>query len=97
MFTCKATARPRPRTTWWRVNVNGRFDTVNYEINKTIIDSFPIGEEREVISSLTILDVQPSDADIYLCQAENRAGLATESATLIVHGKLQYNISTTIH
>ena len=88
VFTCNATARPRPRITWWRVNVNGSFDMVNYEINKTIIDSFPIGEEREVISSLTILDVQPSDAGIYLCQAENPAGLAAESAILTVHGKL---------
>ena len=93
VFTCNATARPRPHITWWRVNVNGSLDIVNYEINKTIIESLPIGKERELISSLTILDVQPSDAGIYLCRAENRAGLASESAILTVHGKLQYNIS----
>ena len=88
VFTCNATARPRPNITWWRVNVNGSLDIVTYIANKTIIESLPIGEEREVISSLTILDVQPSDAGIYLCQGENPAGVASESATFTVHGKL---------
>ena len=88
VFTCNATARPRPHITWWRVNVNGSLNIVNYEINKTIIESLPVGKEREVISSLTILDVQPSDAGIYLCRAENPAGVDEEIATLTVHGKL---------
>ena len=58
------------------------------DVSKTIIDSESFGEERGQISSLTISAVQPSDAGMYLCQAENQAGAAEANVTLTVHGKI---------
>ena len=88
LFTCNATARPRPNITWWRADSDGSIDQVTNEINKIVIESEPFGVERERMSTLMILDVQPSDAGMYLCRAENQAGRVEENATLTVHGKL---------
>ena len=88
MFVCNATARPRPIITWWRANSSGGINQVLNDMNKTIIESEPFGEERGQLSTLTILVVQPSDAGMYLCQAENQAGTAEASASLTVHGKM---------
>ena len=88
VFTCNATARPRPIITWWRANSSGDINQVTNEVNKTIIESEPFGEERGQISSLRILAVQPSDAGMYLGQAENQAGTAEATVTLTVHGKI---------
>ena len=87
MFTCNATSRPRPIITWWRYDENGsRVQLVN-EMDKVVIESMPFGEERERTSSLTILDVQPSDVGTYQCQAENGVSTAEQNATLTVYGK----------
>ena len=87
VFTCNATGRPRPNITWWRYDENGsRVQLVN-EMDKVVIESMPFGEEREQTSSLTILDVQPSDVGTYQCQAENGVSTAEDSATLTVYGK----------
>ena len=89
MFICNATARPRPIITWWRANSSGGIiNQVLNDMNKNIIESEPYGEERGQLSTLTILVVQPSDAGMYLCQAENQAGTAEASASLTVHGKM---------
>ena len=93
MFICNATARPRPVITWWRANSSGGINQVLNDMNKTIIESEPFGEERGQLSTLTILVVQPSDAGMYLCQAENQAGRAEASASLTVHGKMYCDIS----
>ena len=58
------------------------------DVNKTIIVSESFGEERGQISILTIVAVQPSDAGMYLCRAENQAGAAEATVTLTVHGKI---------
>ena len=81
VFTCEATARPRPDITWWRDGAQVSEETDNIDI-----DSQEIGEERERRSSLTISEVQPSDAGMYTCRAENAAGSAEATATLTVHG-----------
>ena len=86
MFTCNATGRPRPNITWWRYENGSRVQLVN-EMDKVVIESMPFGEERGLTSSLTILDLQPSDAGTYQCQAENEVSTAEDNATLTVHGK----------
>ena len=60
---------------------------VTQETDKIVIESEPIGEERERTSRLMILDVQPSDAGVYRCQADNEAGTVEVTATLTVYGK----------
>ena len=43
--------------------------------------------EREIVSNLTIVMADPSDAGGYVCQATNAAGQDTATAELTVHGK----------
>ena len=58
------------------------------DAGKIAIDSEAVGEERERVSGLTISNIQPSDAGVYVCRAENDAGTTDASATLTVHGRL---------
>ena len=43
--------------------------------------------EREILSNLTIIMADPSDAGGYICNATNAAGQDTAAAELTVHGK----------
>ena len=43
--------------------------------------------EREIVSNLTIIMADPSDAGGYACNASNAAGQDTAAAELTVHGK----------
>ena len=43
--------------------------------------------EREILSNLTIIMADPSDAGGYACNATNAAGQDTAAAELTVHGK----------
>ena len=45
--------------------------------------------EREIVSNLTIVMADPSDAGGYVCQATNVAGQDNATAELTVHGKSQ--------
>ena len=43
--------------------------------------------EREIVSNLTIIMADPSDAGGYVCNATNIVGQDTAAAELTVHGK----------
>ena len=43
--------------------------------------------EREIVSNLTIIMADPSDASGYACNATNAAGQDTAAAELTVHGR----------
>ena len=43
--------------------------------------------DREIVSNLTIIMADPSDAGGYICIATNVVGQDTTAADLIVHGK----------
>ena len=43
--------------------------------------------EREIVSNLTIVMADPSDAGGYACNASNVAGQDTAAAELTIHGK----------
>ena len=49
--------------------------------------STSISGEREIMSNLTIIMADPSDAGEYVCMATNVAGQDTAAAELTVHGK----------
>ena len=66
---------------------SGELREVTNKAGKTAIVSEALGGERGQTSSLTIFDVQPSDAGVYVCQAENDAGRVEACATLTVHGR----------
>ena len=89
VFACEATARPRPNVTWWRVASDGQRSLVIPLPDKILIESQAVGMERVQRSNLIITNVQPSDADVYVCVAENEGGSDEENATLTVHGKTE--------
>ena len=90
VFTCNATARPRPTITWFRVAADGNQTNVA-ELDRTEVKPTEIGE-RELSSELTISNAQPSDAGSYTCQADNVVSSVDESAVLTVHGKWSIKI-----
>ena len=87
VFTCSVTGRPRPNITWWREDdSSGNLTQVTGEDRETEIESEVFGEDGRM-SSLTIMNIAPSDAGVYVCQAENDADTAQTRVTLTVHGK----------
>ena len=80
-FLCNATARPRPEITWWRMGSQLMEQPGVIEISTSAF------EEREILSNLTIIMADPSDAGGYICMATNVAGQNTAVAELTVHGK----------
>ena len=80
-FLCNATARPRPEITWWRMGSQLMEQPEVTEISTSILG------EREIVSNLTIIMADPSDAGGYVCMATNPAGQDTATAELTVHGK----------
>lgn len=79
-FDCIATGLPLPNFMWSRESVNIISDS-----HISIVESI---EGSNVTSSLTISDVQLSDAGSYSCIASNSEGDHTSDFTLIVEGKL---------
>ena len=49
--------------------------------------------EREIVSNLTIIMADPSDAGGYACNATNVVGQNTRAAELTVHGKSPLQLS----
>ena len=80
-FLCNATARPRPEITWWRMG-----SQLMEQPETTKISASTFGE-REIVSNLTIIMADPSDAGGYVCMATNVAGQNTAATELTVHGK----------
>ena len=69
-FNCEANGVPEPQIRWQRVNSH-------------------LSPSRSSVSpngTLTIRDVYRSDADMYICVAENAFGIAKANATLVVEG-----------
>ena len=80
-FLCNATAHPSPLITWWRMGIQLVEQAGVVEISNVIFG------EGEVLSNLTIIMVDPSDAGMYVCMATNVAGQDTTAVELTVHGK----------
>ena len=80
-FLCNATAQPRPLITWWRMDIQ-----LVEQAGVIKLSSITFGES-EVLSNLTIITVDPSDAGMYVCMATNVAGQDTTAVELTVHGK----------
>ena len=69
-FTCTATAQPLPMISWWRVdNINGTRTQITTTISSYNVTEVVI-EENIVVSTLTILEAELSDAGEYVCIAE---------------------------
>ena len=85
-FSCTATGSPRPTITWWRVENGTQTQIVAMDGAYYIADQ-ELGVER--ISTLIIIEADPSDTGLYLCLAENEAGTDNVTAELTVHGKCE--------
>ena len=69
-FTCTASAQPLPVISWWRVdNINGTRTQINTTISGYNVFEVVI-EERQVVSTLTILEAELGDGGEYVCIAE---------------------------
>ncbi len=87
MFTCLATARPRPSINWYHVD-NGSQSTlvISVEVNITEMD---VGE-RGAMSTLTLFNAQPDIATEYICEAVSEVtefDAVSATALLTVHGE----------
>ena len=80
-FLCNATAHPSPLITWWRMGIQLVEQAGVVEISNVTFG------EGEVLSNLTIIMVDPSDAGMYVCMATNVAGQDITAVELTVHGK----------
>ena len=80
-FTCKATGDPVPTISWYfsgaMINIS---DTRKYNVFSSINGII-------VTSSLTIMNLQSSDAGIQVCEAENFIGSDQSFGILTVNGK----------
>ena len=85
VFTCRATARPRPEVTWHTQDDSGMDVDITNELGVTNIVEQEFGE-RERMSTLTIVGTQPRDAGNYTCRARNLVEEVDASAILTVHG-----------
>ena len=85
-FFCTATGSPRPTITWWRGENGTQTQIVAMDGVYYIADQ-ELGVER--ISTLIIIEADPSDTGLYLCLAENVAGPDNATAELIVHSKCE--------
>ncbi len=88
MFTCLATARPRPSINWYRMDSANQTTSLNSsgDINITSVD---VGE-REVMSTLTLSDAQPNIATDYICEVISDIAEfdpVSAPALLTVHGE----------
>ena len=81
-FTCQATGEPVPTISWYfnGTTVNNytdvdKYDTMEMEVNTIIISN-----------TLTIMNVESSDAGTYTCNATNVVSSDTSSGVLTVNG-----------
>ncbi len=91
VFTCLATARPRPSITWYRVDSVNQTTSLNNSGNINI-STVDVGE-REVMSTLTLSDAQPNIATDYICEVVSdiaEFGPVSASALLTVHSETKY-------
>ena len=71
-MTCVPRGSPPPRVTWYHGDM---------------LLSNSSGMYLGLDGSLSVAAVQPSDAGVYKCTAENVAGSMTAVAKVVVHGK----------
>ena len=80
-FTCKATGDPVP-------NIRGYFNGAMIKISD--ISKYNVSSSINSIiitGSLTIMNLQSSDAGIYICEAENFIGSDQSFGILTINGK----------
>jgi len=77
---CRVTGRPMPVSTQW--SRDGKIIEVD---NTEFVSSY---NDKSGDSSLTINEVFPEDAGVYMCYAENQFGHANTKARLTVEGTL---------
>ena len=99
ILTCRVTGHPRPSIVWLYLEsplmmtpsmesqpppldeTTGKYTVNRMNVNDT--------EDREIMSTLTVVGTLPSDTGFYVCLAENEAlgGVAFANASLTVQGK----------
>ena len=90
VFTCTATARPRPMIQWYRVEIEGgaRTQLTGEDVTSGM---------REITSTLTIASTSASDATDYVCVASNIVDSTEMTGSLIVYGKFVKIVKCFMH
>ena len=83
VFTCQATGEPLPNISWSfnDISINNEINLNKYYTSRSSIDI-------TVTSTLTIMNVELSDAGTYTCNATNVVSNDTSSGVLTVIGEL---------
>ena len=82
LFTCQATGTPIPNISWYFNGVPvDETNTMKYMISEMLLNTIA---KR---STLTVMNVEPSDIGTYTCEAANFASIDTSSGVLTVISK----------
>ena len=82
---CSANANPRPEISWFK-NLAGNSTQLMNSSSKYSISDELVGD-RNITSMLRIMDADPSDAAVYVCQSMNDEGIETSTVMVTVHGE----------
>ena len=84
-LSCVAKGLPRPSITWFIMTSEGQveLDAMNHDIQTRNGSG-----QRQVMSTLSFVSVQPIIANAYFCNASNVVGDVVTMANLTVHSEL---------
>ena len=84
-FFCDASGLPAPVLQWFKHNGTDYIPLVN-STKYLILNST---NEESSQSSLTITEIDPSDAGAYLCEGNNVVGSDSQNSSLTVYGEVE--------
>ena len=79
-FKCGVKGTPTPVITW------GKGGNVVLVDNRTSIEQLDPGDQEDVLSELTLLNVQDSDSGLYWCNASSGLYRSSSGAELVIFG-----------
>ena len=84
-LSCVVEGLPRPSITWFIMISEGQveLDAMNHDIQTRNGSG-----QRQVMSTLSLVSVQPITANVYYCNASNVVGGVVTMANLTVHSEL---------
>ena len=98
-LTCVVSGVPLAQVEWL-VDMGEGLEAITVDNNSVQLETSE--SDTEVMSTLTLLTIEPSQTGTYVCSANNSLGQDTAQADIIVFGKarthpiIQWNLSVTV-